>query len=472
MCLVNLLLITVSANFITPGSTAQPDQELTSQLNLDKTGARNLSILLASLSFTGHVIPALALGEELVRRGHQVTLCTTELEGKDLAKSKTEEVGIKLISAGKCSLSYSEYLEIKDKGDLRNFTGVFSLMKKALPFFPDESNRIGKAIDGLNVSKFDMIISTEFLSHMTACLSKKWRVPGMILGTRLQFEPHHIPPWVLPPLKSTLKLGTPQTSDNLTFLQRFSTVLLSLVVQGYWSILGCAILRKMEFANSEMCSIHYAALYPGVYAPQIVPTVIGFEYPRTISPLTHYVGPILSKKRQPIPLEMLTWLNSKHKDSVLFISTGSTAKLYSEHALAIVSAIKATGMSALWSLRESNQYILKGLDFDTEQLRIYKWTPQVSVLNHTSVGMALLHGGSNGVHEALYHAVPVIVVPSTNDQEDVAARLDHSKAGVQILKNYLSNETLIAAIKSIQSSNYISFTSEMACLVSDVGWWS
>ena len=444
MSLSALVFIAVVTNVIfSPGSTLTQNQ--------NRTNSRTLSILLASLSLTGHITPAVALGEELVRRGHQVTLCTTELEGKDLAKKKTDEAGIKLVSAGPAFMSYKEYIDVLAIGDLklRNFTGYFSIVKKALSFFPEESNRIGKTIDGLNLSKFDMIITTDLLSHMTACLSKKYNVPGMILSTTLQFQVHHLPPWTFPPLIAR-KRGTLQTSDDLTFLQRLVIAPLYLIVKGFWNIYD-RIINYFEFTNSDMCPLHYAALYPGVYAPQIVPTVIGFEYPRTISPLTHYVGPILTKKRQPIPQEMLAWLDSKAKNSVLYLSMGSTATLYREHAIAILSAVKATGLSAIWSLRESNQDILEGLDFDTEQLRVYKWIPQVSVLNHSSVGMALLHGGMNGVNEALYHAVPVIVVPSTNDQGDVAARLDHSKAGIQILKDYLSNETLVAAIKSIQS---------------------
>ena len=446
--------------------TIQPIIIITSRSTLDlqdekpnpeRANSKNLSILLAALSFTGHITPAVALGEELVRRGHQVTLCTTELEGKDLAKSKAEEVGIKLISAGPAFLSYSEYREAVAIGDLRNFTGFYGIMKKALKYFPEESNRIGKAIDSLNVSEFDMIISTEFLSQMTACLSRKHNVPGMILSTTLQFQSHHLPPWTFPPIAGARKRGTLHTSDDLTFLQRLGTAPMVLLVNGIWRIIDHVVVSYFEFTNSDVCPVHYASLYPGVYAPQIIPTVIGFEYPRTISPLTHYVGPVLTKKRQPIPQEMLTWLDNKPKNSVMFISMGSTAKLYLEHALAIVSAIKTTGVSALWSLRESNQDILEGIDFDSEQLRVYKWTPQVSILNHSSVGMAMLHGGMNGVHEALYHAVPVIIVPSGgSDQGDVAARLDHSRAGVQILKWYLSNETLVSAIKSIQSGTCVS----------------
>lgn len=55
---------------------------------------------------------------------------------------------------------------------------------------------------------------------------------------------------------------------------------------------------------------------PGVTVPNIVPTVIGFEYPRTISPLTTYAGPILSAVTDPIPGDILEWLDGHHVGSV------------------------------------------------------------------------------------------------------------------------------------------------------------
>ena len=64
--------------------------------------------------------------------------------------------------------------------------------------------------------------------------------------------------------------------------------------------------------------------------------------------------------------------------------------------------------------------------------------------------MAFLHGGMNGINEALSSGVPVIVMPFSSDQGDVAARVHHSGAGIQILKEYLSKESLTSAIRDIQ----------------------
>ena len=194
----------------------------------------------------------------------------------------------------------------------------------------------------------------------------------------------------------------------------------------------------------------YMNNYLGTRAPHIIPTAIGFEYPRTISPLTHYVGPLLSKRPQAMPTELQRWLDSKADNSVILVSMGSVAHLTHEQARVIVETIWSTNYSAVWSLRDRNRYILEGLDVDNGRFYFSKWMPQVAVLNHSATGMAILHGGMNGVHEAVAYGVPVIAIPFWSDQGDVVARLHHSGAGIQILRSHLTVKTLSTAILDIR----------------------
>ena len=54
---------------------------------------------------------------------------------------------------------------------------------------------------------------------------------------------------------------------------------------------------------------------------------------------------------------------------------------------------------------------------------ITEWAPQLSVMGHRSVSMAVLHGGSNGLHEALFNEIPPIVLPVDGDQFANAGRI-------------------------------------------------
>ena len=47
------------------------------------------------------------------------------------------------------------------------------------------------------------------------------------------------------------------------------------------------------------------------------------------------------------------------------------------------------------------------MELDTKKYFILSWTAQITLLQHKSISIAILHGGSNGVHEALYYGVPL-----------------------------------------------------------------
>ena len=101
------------------------------------------------------------------------------------------------------------------------------------------------------------------------------------------------------------------SSDNLDFIQRFINTLEyyfgSLVLK--YGMMG-PVMGSIQHYCADT-SLSYASSVTNIHIPHIVQSVIGFEYPRTISPLTSYVGPILSKSPDPIPEDMMSWLDKK-----------------------------------------------------------------------------------------------------------------------------------------------------------------
>ena len=404
---------------------------------------RRLSILIISNPFPGHLMPPSVLGEELVRRGHNVTLCTTPMSGSDLVYKLALRAGMTFVSAGEGYLSYSEFQAVFATVGLGNATEDDHW--KVFNIHPDTSIRMGNFLDQDNITNYDMIIATERLAPVTACLSKKWGIPGIVLGTTHQHQLHLLPEWPFPPFY-TKKRGSLRTSDDMTFTERMYAYLFIT----YSGLYNRFYKNRFEFVCPDPAvDYSYMNSYIGTRAPHIIPTALGFEYPRTMTPLTHYVGPMLSKQRQVLPTDLQQWLDSKPDGSVIMISMGSLAQLTHDQGRIIVSAIRLTNYSVVWSLREKNRDILEGLELDKDRYFLSKWLAQVAVLNHSAVRMAIVHGGMNGVHEAIAYGVPIIVIPFWNDQGDVAARLHNSGAGIQILRNQLSVETLWAAISRI-----------------------
>ena len=101
---------------------------------------------------------------------------------------------------------------------------------------------------------------------------------------------------------------------------------------------------------------------------------------------------------------------------------GSLAHTSIDLAMALVTSIIQTNYSVVWSLNKHNQHVLNDIKLDQNKYYISSWTPQVTLLQHKSISMAILHGGSNGVHESLYYGVPLIVIPLISDQLDWAPK--------------------------------------------------
>ena len=404
-----------------------------------------LNVVLLTLPASGPLAPLLALGEELVKRGHSVTLITTTSDEGNFASrtmKQTERVGVTYKSAGKSIFNLNKVAKVASKGILAILSMFFELM-------PQEQGTVMAFIDDyLNQNKVDIVVCSEFLQPVMACINSEYHVPVIALGTSLQYQIYTYPNWPWPGVMSGA------VSDNLNFMQRFRNT--------FEYYLGSLVL-KYGMINSVMGNIQhycpgatlsYAASATSIHLPHIVQSAIGFEYPRTISPLTSYVGPILSKSPDPIPEDLMTWLDKKGKRDVIYVSMGSILELGREEIDAILNAVLATRYSAVWALRTKTDDALNGITIDQDRIYITKWAPQLSVLQHRSISMAILHGGSNGLHEALYNEVPPIVLPNNGDHYANAGRVQYQHLGIQIPTGNLSEVTLIDAIKRVDEGSY------------------
>lgn len=240
-------------------------------------------------------------------------------------------------------------------------------------------------------------------------------------------------------------------SDNLTFLQRLLIPLERLVgsILLNYLLLPPQLDKIKHFCNN--ISHSYFTSAPSTHLPQIIPSSIGLEYPRTISSLTHYVGPVLTKCPDALPADLQSWLNKKEDNSVIYISMGSHMPVSKQMGAAVIIAIAKTSYSAVWTVINSGA-LVEGQEIDQNQFFITNWVPQLSILGDSAIRMAILHGGTNGIHEALYNEVPIIVLPHFGDQMYLAGRVYHNNLGVYIPSTELSATSISAAIKEIDDN--------------------
>ena len=395
-----------------------------------------LSVLLLTTGDAGHVIVMATLGVALVQRGHRVTLSTPLREGNTRPQDLAEKYGMGYESNGvdphptqEAVLNHHAYLH--ENGFLVNAYDAAWYASRHSKLASDFLNRTHE--------RWDVVVVDIFASLGPICVSQTKGFRVVLLTPSL--SPCCQPSWPYPHVMGAY-------SDNLTFFQR----LVTFFMQVTWSITA-----EITFLNSILPGIECetSALkhgFSGATVPQILTHTMGFEFPRPLPPLVHPVGPLVVETDAKLPQELENWLRSKSDASVVYVSMGSAATLTKEMGQSILQGVMHTNYSVIWSLR--NRGILEDLEIDTERFFIHGWLPQPAILKHPTVAMAVVHGGMGGVTEALFYAVPLIVIPFGMDQLSTATRVEHFGAGIVLDKDSLSSGDIAQAIETVRGEDY------------------
>ena len=407
----------------------------------------NLSVLLITMEQAGHSIPMLALGEALLEKGHNVTLMAIELQLGNSNTTMTNlrtwcwERNITFASAGVISLD----IPLKPEDFSPGLLATISLMSKFLSTSQKMQQVTFDVVledsQGLLRSS-DVVILDFFFSQIVEWLNDNTELTVMTLTQMIPFYSNTLPSWYYPtyPINS----GSP---PNPTITDRFKNVLL----RGVTYVLMNTVGRSLNI-------IFPIYVQSGSRNPDIAPTSFGFDYPRPLYPLTHYVGPIVSKRNQPLADNLKQWLdNHTTPYSVVYLSMGSYMPLRGNVAHAIVHGVMEAGYDLLWSLKDSYREILEHIDdkyLNSSRILISKWLPQSTVLHHPSISMAVLHGGFGGINEALIAGVPIICLPHGGDQPMNCARVNHQGLGVDFgLVHDLTVSQVKQAIRDAKDNN-------------------
>jgi glucuronosyltransferase len=406
--------------------------------------SRSLNVLLIHSMFPSHYFPLMSLGAELVSRGHNVSILGPTLEGYEQLPKLARANGLSYIES--VYLPRSEYdrfrMYAKNDGNSSTLWTMFNLLK----FMYDSINedRVNymiearKKMDQLNGSDFDFVVAENAACHNLYYAHKKWKTSKvMLVDTLIGINAKYTIPWSYPYLFSPY-------SDNMTFKQRLINTVVFAPVD--------LLMRKtlLNYAPEEQLKplVDMIDFFMGV--PVLHNTVIGMEYPRTILPLEHFVGPMFLPKSNPLSDELEDFLgNNINNQSIIYISMGTTGEITRDVAISFLELSKDHKL--VWSMRQSNQGILEGIDVNKENVYISSWISQYTFLQHPSVILAILHCGLNGIQESLYNAIPVLCVPYGADQYDLAHRLVHWKTGSYIYPDDITSDKITSVVNTMLS---------------------
>ncbi|KAK4252665.1 hypothetical protein QN277_014410 [Acacia crassicarpa] len=179
--------------------------------------------------------------------------------------------------------------------------------------------------------------------------------------------------------------------------------------------------------------------------------------------------------------EVIQWLDSKQRGSVLYVSFGTEVGPTMEEYPQLAAALDSSDRPFIWVIQpnagksgpprplvskqpgshveeeEGGGYFPHGLDsrVGARGLIICGWAPQLLILSHPSTGGFLSHCGWNSTVEAIGRGVPFLVWPIRGDQYyDAKLVVDHFKVGYMIsddLSQMVKKDNIVKGIERLMN---------------------
>ncbi|PZC70375.1 hypothetical protein B5X24_HaOG200300 [Helicoverpa armigera] len=172
-----------------------------------------------------------------------------------------------------------------------------------------------------------------------------------------------------------------------------------------------------------------------------------FEGIRPVPPSVVYMGGLHQKPEKELPADLKKYLDSS-KNGVIYISFGTNVDptvLPADRIEVLVKTVSQLPYDILWKW---NNDVLPGR---TENIKISKWLPQSDLLRHPKIKLFVTQGGLQSTDEAVTAGVPLIVMPMFGDQFFNAEQYEFHKIGIKLILDTLTidkfNKTIYTVIE-------------------------
>ncbi|XP_049337951.1 UDP glucuronosyltransferase 5 family, polypeptide G1 [Astyanax mexicanus] len=188
-----------------------------------------------------------------------------------------------------------------------------------------------------------------------------------------------------------------------------------------------------------------------------------FDFPRPSMPNFVYIGGFQCRQAQAISAELEDFVQSSGEHGVVVMSFGvMVTALPKEITEAIASAFARLPQKVIW------RYMGERPSSLGNNTLLLDWLPQNDLLGHPKTRAFVSHGGTNGIYEAIYHGVPVLLLPLLFDQFDNAIRLEvRGAARVLEVSTLTSNDFLEGIEDVIKNPSYRSSIQKLSQLHHD-----
>lgn len=164
-----------------------------------------------------------------------------------------------------------------------------------------------------------------------------------------------------------------------------------------------------------------------------------------VPPSVIHIGGMHQKPEQDLPQDLKQYLDSS-KHGVIYLSFGTNVDTSALPRIKIQSIINAFSQLPYDVLWKWNQDELPGR---TQNIKISKWFPQSDLLRHPKVKLFITQGGLQSTDETITGGVPVIGIPMIGDQFYNVEKYEYHKIGKKIYLEDLNEDMLRSAITDV-----------------------
>ncbi|XP_023937655.2 UDP-glycosyltransferase UGT5-like [Bicyclus anynana] len=376
---------------------------------------------------------------ELVKRGHEVVVITTD---PAFPKGQTPQ-NLTEIDVHDVSYNLWNSFITTEKGKANDAYSQINFIFKLLSAVFEEQLKSEHVKTLINDKKnrFDLVFFESCVRPALA-FSHLYKVPvieisslGAIFGI---FNTMGVP--TQPLLFPTV---TRQRIHNLSFREKISEL--------YHQFSSERTYELLEDEENEMLKRHFGPNIPLLSELRnnvdmiFLNTHPIWDSNRPVSQNILYLGGMHQKPKKELPKDLKTYLDSS-KNGVIYMSFGTNVRpslLPPEKIKVFTTVFSQLPYDILWKWDKDE------IPGRPQNVRISKWLPQSDLLRHPKIKLFITQGGLQSTDEALTAGVPLIGVPMLGDQWFNVEKYVIHNIGMKLGIETLTDEILKNAIENV-----------------------
>ncbi|XP_062865376.1 UDP-glucuronosyltransferase 2C1-like [Trichomycterus rosablanca] len=306
--------------------------------------------------------------------------------------------------------------------------------QKVLSMIKDE-----ELMQSLKASKYDVCITDPALMvgvimchylKLPLVFNVRWTVHG---------EGHFA---IAPSPLSYVPIPLLEFSDHMSFFQRVQNVLMYFVIQ-------LQIQYFMASPNNALCKevfgpeVNYFEIVQGADL-WLCRVDFTFEFPRPTMPNVVYMGGFQCTPSKPLPQDLEDFVQSSGEHGVIVMSLGTiVGHLPHDITNAIAEAFAELPQKVVWMYKGERPSTVGN------NTLLMDWIPQNDLLGHSKTRVFVAHGGTNGLHEAIYHGVPIVGFGLIWDQPDNLSKMKARGVAKNVDFATMTKDFFLEALKEV-----------------------